>query len=283
MIVENIKLSEWNEAVFMTAYVPSIPSFSEERPRKSVLICPGGAFVGHTEREMETVALQFVAEGYCAFVLSYSIGAGLAMLPAPLFDIARAIEAIKSRVRQWAVDPESIFMMGFSSGAYVVALYANLWHETWFSQGVNLPSEMIKPLGAILAYPILDLELFAERIRKSLPEQAVLVEMMFSALFNTPHPTEEHFARWRITDHLSENTLPTWIWSWSEDIFVDREQTEAYYQLLRDKGVEAKMDIFSGDLHGSGLYFGGDRMKRGTWFDQLSMWTDGLKEQTLPK
>lgn len=267
----------------MTAYVPSVPSFGQDKLRKSILICPGGAFVGHTEREMEVVALHFVAEGYCAFVLNYSIGAGVALLPGPLLDIGKAIGAIKVRERLWAIDPDEILLMGFSSGAYIAALYANLWHEKWLSQGVNLSNETLKCKGVVLAYPILDLQQFANRVRETLPEQAVVVEMMFSALLNTPAPPEAQFQRWHLLEHLSDQTLPTWIWAWSEDPLVNQDPLKIYRQKLLEHQVDCQLDFFSGDVHGSGINFGGNRRQRGTWFEALSDWNGERVGKSLPK
>lgn len=267
----------------MTAYVPSMPSDKGSSGRKAILICPGGAFVGHTEREMEEVALQFLAEGYCAFVLNYSIGAGLALLPAPIVDIGKALVSIKARERRYGIDPEEVTVLGFSSGAYLVGLYASVWHEKWLSQELRMPSETIKPKGVILSYPILDLKDFANQINARLPEQAVVVEMMFSALWNTPFPTDEQFMRWSTAKHLSDKTLPTWIWAWSEDAFVDREQLSLYQKKVLDHDGECQLTLFSGDVHGSGLRFGGDRMNRGMWFEKLTQWTNQCQSKSLPK
>ncbi len=37
-----------------------------------ILVCPGGAYSGTSDREAESVAMQFVAEGYRAVVVRYS-------------------------------------------------------------------------------------------------------------------------------------------------------------------------------------------------------------------
>ncbi|HZK39019.1 MAG TPA: alpha/beta hydrolase, partial [Clostridia bacterium] len=51
---------------------------SEEMPnmkiRPAVLVCPGGGYSFCSDREAEPVAMAFLAQGYNAFVLRYSVG-----------------------------------------------------------------------------------------------------------------------------------------------------------------------------------------------------------------
>lgn len=256
----------------MTAYVPSVPSYGQVPMREAVLICPGGAYVGLNEREMEAVALQFVANGYCAFVLNYSIGAGMALLPTPLYDIGKGIAAIRSHSKQWAIDPEKIYLCGFSSGAYGAALYGSVWHEKWLSQETGIPNEILKPSGVILGYPILDMKAFENQVNQTLPEQVVVVEMMFTALFGTPNPSEAQLSQWQVLDKVSEKTAPTWLWSLSEDVLVHKTTLENYQAELMNNQVNCKFSEHFGDTHGSGLYFGNDRVKRALWFDQMAEW-----------
>ncbi len=206
--------------------------------------------------------------GFCAFVLNYGIGAGIAMLPAPLYDIGKALSAIRGRGRQWAIDPQQLFLFGFSSSAYTVALYSSVWHEKWLSQGMGLANEALKPNGIILGYPVLDLNEFQNRMAETFPEQSVVVEMMLTALLNTPSPSKEQFDRWHLLDKVSEKTAPTWIWTLSEDVLVHEETIEAYLGVLTKNRVSCQRTQHFGDVHGSGLHFGKDRVKRAMWFEK---------------
>ena len=55
-----------------------IPSTSDSEFRKKsrgILICPGGAYVFVSHREGDAVAIEYMREDYCTFVLTYSTNA----------------------------------------------------------------------------------------------------------------------------------------------------------------------------------------------------------------
>ena len=60
------------------------------RRRPAVLILPGGGYFRTSAREMEPVALRFLARGYAAFVLEYSCAPH--SFPTPLREAAMAME-----------------------------------------------------------------------------------------------------------------------------------------------------------------------------------------------
>ena len=103
--------------VTLTAYLPAA---SDEMPnyktRPAILVIPGGAYMMCSDREAEPIALSFLAKGYAAFVLRYSVGKGAAKFPRPLNDAEEAMELIISNAAEWGVEPEHIAAIGFSAG-----------------------------------------------------------------------------------------------------------------------------------------------------------------------
>ena len=73
MITKTIQLYEGRADVTLTTYVlADSPEMLNGNKRPAVLVCPGGAYLGCSDREGEPVALRFAAMGYHAFVLRYS-------------------------------------------------------------------------------------------------------------------------------------------------------------------------------------------------------------------
>ena len=68
--------------------------FSNAAPRQTILILPGGGYQTLSEREAEPVALAYLAEGFNAFVLRYSVGRG-AVWPEPLEDAREALSLLR--------------------------------------------------------------------------------------------------------------------------------------------------------------------------------------------
>lgn len=142
------------EDVTLTAYIPDT---SKEMPwrdkRPAMLILPGGAYMFCSDREAEPVALAFVAKGYNAFVLRYSIGKGKAKFPAPLEDAEEALGMIIENAEEWHTDPEKIAAMGFSAGGHLCAALCTMGKVRPAASVLVYPC-ILSSIGKILAEPI---------------------------------------------------------------------------------------------------------------------------------
>ncbi len=120
MKTEVIQLST-NENVTLTTYLlDSTPDMPNTSQRPAVMILPGGGYRHLSNREAEPVAMAFLAEGYHAFVLRYSIQEN-ATFPKPLNDAEEALDLIRQNADQWGVNPDQIAVCGFSAGGHLAA------------------------------------------------------------------------------------------------------------------------------------------------------------------
>ncbi|MGG4141780.1 alpha/beta hydrolase [Paenibacillus algorifonticola] len=108
------------------------------RIRPAILIFPGGSYRGCSAREAEPVAMAFLAEGYQAFVLKYSLNQNAAF-PQPLNDAEEALELIREHSEQWGVDPSKVAVCGFSAGGHLASALGTMGR--------------IRPNAMILGYP----------------------------------------------------------------------------------------------------------------------------------
>lgn len=110
-----------NEGVTLTTYVlDSSGELSNARVRPAVLIFPGGGYRFTSDREAEPVAMTFLAQGYHAFVLRYTVSEE-PLFPKPLEDAQAALNLIRDRAEEWGVDPDKIAVCGFSAGGHLAA------------------------------------------------------------------------------------------------------------------------------------------------------------------
>lgn len=132
-----------NPSITLTTYLlDSSPEMADWQIRPAVLVLPGGGYRGCSDREAEPIAMAFLAAGYHAFVLRYSLNEN-AKFPQPLEDAVEALEMIRDRSEEWRVDPERIAACGFSAGGHLAAALGTMGR--------------IRPNALILAYPcILD-------------------------------------------------------------------------------------------------------------------------------
>lgn len=123
----------------------------EERPM--VIVCPGGGYEMTSDREAEIVAMQFLAFGYHAAVLRYSVTPSV--YPAAILELGRAIRLIRERAREWKVDRDKIVVSGFSAGGHMVASYCVAWNQKWMADALDTDSKSLQPNGLILGYPVI--------------------------------------------------------------------------------------------------------------------------------
>lgn len=112
--------------------------------RPAVLILPGGGYMMCSDREAEVVAYPYLAAGFHAFVLRYSVKEHKTW-PNPLDDYECAMEYIRSNAEQWHLLTDKIAVIGFSAGGHLAACAATM--------GKNRPN------AAILGYAALEQEI----------------------------------------------------------------------------------------------------------------------------
>ena len=108
MIYERLHLEVMGRPVVLDAYLEEGAS-----DKDSVLIFPGGGYVAlSTEREGVAIAKAYYERGLNAFVFHYSVGPEF-KYPIHLIDASFAITYVKSRYKDFGINPDRIFTVGF--------------------------------------------------------------------------------------------------------------------------------------------------------------------------
>lgn len=138
MLVKTYNLTD-DPDITLTAYIPDI---SEEmknmKIKPSVLVLPGGAYKFCSDREAEPIALAYLAKGFNAFVLRYSLNEKSAF-PTPLNDARKALKFIRDNAAEFYTNPQKIAVIGFSAGGHLAAALSTMSDD--------------KPNACILGYP----------------------------------------------------------------------------------------------------------------------------------
>ena len=156
MISEIFKITDDSE-VSLTSYISDISEDIEEKLdrrqdiseemknmkiKPAILVLPGGAYKFCSDREAEPVALAYLAKGFNAFVLRYSLNEKAAF-PTPLNDAQKALTFIRKNAEKFHTDPRKIAVIGFSAGGHLATALSTMSED--------------KPDACILGYPcILD-------------------------------------------------------------------------------------------------------------------------------
>ena len=122
-----------------------------DRVRPSVLVIPGGGYEMTSDREAEPIAMQFLAAGFNAFVLRYSVKPSV--FPVALLEAADAMKMIREHAAEWHVDPEAIAVIGFSAGGHLAANLATSTSDDVL-EAHGYDPDAVRPNGLMLAYPV---------------------------------------------------------------------------------------------------------------------------------
>lgn len=269
MIHEKITLIEGRADVTLTTYLlDDSPEMLNGKLRPAVIVCPGGAYLGCSDREGEPVALRFNAMGYHAFVLRYSVyseGKGWGAIdknpqpkewlthPAPMRDIARAMLEIRKNAAKWLVDMDKIALCGFSAGAHNCAMYSVYWDKPVVAEPFGADPKDLKPAATILAYTLSDYVFMKEEYEKMDPAGKGLFDLASLAFLGTTEPDEATLDAVSPARHADKNTPPMFLWSTYGDGLVPIRHTTLMADGLARAEVPFEVHIFEKGEHGLSL------------------------------
>ena len=266
MLSEKIYLIEGREDVSLTTYIlDDAPEMPGGKKRGAVMICPGGGYLGCSDREGEPVAMAFAAMGYHAFVLRYSVYNGKtglsfrfshdmparehSVFPNPMYDIGRAMLHIRKNADVWHVDAEKIAICGFSAGGHNCAMYSVSWNKPLMTAYFGVEPGALKPAACILGYPVTDYTIMkgttsADPIAEGLHRASKI------ALMGTADADDDMLVKMSPARLVDESAPPMFIWSTCEDALVPVQQSVLMASALAARGIPFEAHIFEKGPHG---------------------------------
>ena len=251
MIIRTIPICEDVPTVYLEAYIlKNPPKFQTDTRRPAVIICPGGAYMGTSDREAEPVALRFLAQGYHAFVLRYSVQT---RFPQPMLDLAKALLLVRANAAEWLLDPDQVTVCGFSAGGHLAASLGVLWNETLLYKPLGVSPEQIRPDGLVLGYPVIDLDLVdnTPTVTEQHGGPVQHGNLVLATVLGEPDQALKD--RYRVDLHVSSSTPPMFIWHTAEDKAVFPQNALRLATALADHKVPFELHIFGSGEHGLSL------------------------------
>ena len=214
---------------------------SEEMPqteRPMILVLPGGAYLMTSDREAETVAMKFYAEGYHAAVLRYTVAPAPLGLT-PLTDALLAIRHIRAHAAEYHVLPERVAACGFSAGGHLTAsLGTTLTREPELAQKLGDVADCL-PSALVLCYPVISAHQYAHRLS---------IEQLSGS-----GADDARSARFSLEERFTRETPPTFLWHTQDDDCVPVQNTLLAAGALQACGVPYELHIFRHGMHGLSL------------------------------
>lgn len=234
-------------AVYLDAYLlHDSQQYLTSRVRPAVIVCPGGGYQFTSDREAEPIALRFLAHGYHAFVLRYSVNT---RFPQPMLDLANAILLVRRHAREWLVDPRRLAVCGFSAGGHLAAALGVFWDRPDIRDLVGAANDDLRPDAVILGYPVIDLRHGPPPPSGGEPHYAA----MHAAIFGDRNAPDTLVNQYRPDLHVTPQSSPAFIWHTATDPIVPAHNALQFASALAAHNVPYELHIFDTGPHGLAL------------------------------
>ena len=231
------------------------PTITVYRPAKekdtsvAMIICPGGGY--HNlgwDIEGEEVAAWLNSNGITGVLLKYRCprrqGDVQGQPPiGPLKDAQRAVSLVRSKAKEWGIDPQKIGMVGFSAGGHLAGATA-----------MNDDRRSYEPID--------DVDKISCR-----PDFAI---MLYSGYLK-PKDRDEVSADMRV----SPRTPPILLVHATDDKISDVDNSVMLYLALKRAGAPVEMHLYASGGHGFAVRKVGHPCD--TWTDRCTDWLRALK------
>ena len=208
-------------ATFVGYCLDNSSEIDPNRKRPSVLVIPGGGYEMTSDREAEPIAMQFLAAGFNAFVLRYSVKPSI--FPVALLEAAEAMRRIRTHADEWHCDADAIAAIGFSAGGHLAAnLATSASDDVLAAHGYD--ADAVRPNGLMLAYPVVTSGPLAHR-------------GSFDALLGDRKADPEALDAVSIEKHIDAKTPPVFVWHTVPDDCVPYENTLMLVDACKKAGV----------------------------------------------
>lgn len=225
---------------------PSLTIYLPKQPMGAgVVICPGGGYRNLAmDHEGKQIAEWLNARGVAGFVLKYRLGPRYHH-PAMMNDAQQAIRIVRTRAKEFGIEPNKIGVWGFSAGGHLASTVS-----THFDTAT-------RPDFTILGYPVVTMKgPFVHRGSR----QHLLGD----------NPTDSDIENLSNETQITAQTPPAFLFSTVDDATVPVENSVQYFLALRRAQVPAEMHLYEKGRHGVGLAQADPILK--TWSDRLEAW-----------
>lgn len=211
----------------LTCYIQDTPAI-ENKLRPAMLVLPGGGYCGVSPREGEPIAQAYLARGYHAFVLDYSVFP--ARFPVALREAAMAMAYIRDHAQAFAI--RKVAAVGFSAGGHLCGTLGMLFDCPEVRD--IAPAHVLRPDALGLCYPVTI-------------SYAPTHEGSFQSLCG-----DDAALRSRLSlDHLVRPDMPpVYLWHTWEDNCVPCVGTLILGRKLVEQGVRCALHLYHRGHHG---------------------------------
>lgn len=221
----------------LTTYIRDLSlEIDLERKAPAMLVIPGGGYYMVSDREGEPVAMRYLALGFNAFVLDYSVAEDSALkYPYQIAEAAMAMAYLRINAENLNIDPEKIAAVGFSAGGHLCAMLGS-FHNCPETGKVFKPTVCVKPNAVVLGYPVISSDISFAHIG--------------SFINLCGEENKELMKKVDVLNLIDENSAPAFIWSTFNDNVVPCQNAIEAALKYKEFGVPVSLHVFGKGEHG---------------------------------
>lgn len=221
----------------LTTYIRDLSSEIDlERKAPAMLVIPGGGYYMVSDREGEPVAMRYLALGFNAFVLDYSVAEDSALkYPYQIAEAAMAMAYLRINAENLNIDPEKIAAVGFSAGGHLCAMLGS-FHNCPETGKVFKPTVCVKPNAVVLGYPVISSDISFAHIG--------------SFINLCGEENKDLMKKVDVLNLIDENSAPAFIWSTFNDNVVPCQNAIEAALKYKKSGVPVSLHVFGKGEHG---------------------------------
>ena len=219
--------------------------------------------------------MAFMPYGYNAFVLHYSVGVNSeTTFPAQLIQASKAMKYIKDHAEEYNIDPEKVFVVGFSAGGHLAACLGTMWHKQEIYNEIDMQLGYNKPEGVMLIYAVVT------------GVESYSSNGTFYNLLGTKNPSDLMLFECSIERNIDDRACPAYIVNTANDELVDVRNALLLAGAYASKGIPFELHIYPDGPHGMAL---GNRITKcgnirwenqrwEKWIENAVLWADALRD-----
>lgn len=225
----------------------------------ALIVVPGGGYGMTSKREGFPVATAFMAKGFQTFVLNYLCAPQGVRYPEQLLEEAAAVDYVKKHAKELHINPNEVFLIGFSAGGHLVGNLAVEHQNVAQKAGVELDC---KPTAVGLSYPVIS------KIDGHIGSYQNLLQGY------SEEDQEKLLKTLNLNEAVTEQTPPAFIWATATDNAVPASNALRYALALANQGINYEIHVYPEGVHGLSICRFSVNGKLGEQELRASRWVD---------
>lgn len=217
----------------LRCYLPqTMKEVNDRRAYPAILILPGGGYRHLSPREAEPVALRYLAKGFVAFVLEYSVAP--CRYPTAFLEAAMAMRCLRENAQSLSIDASKIAGLGFSAGGHLCGCLATMSDAAEITAVLGGDVHDYKPDAVILAYPVV-----------------TAGHKSHAAAFDNLCGSDDALKqRLSLENCVTCDSSPAFIWHTYKDQSVSVYNSLVLAMAYEENGASCSLHIFEKGIHG---------------------------------